>query len=111
MQLYLLALLAFLNSFSSPAYKAFTKEIIKKDDIVQVNSYLQISSTMVKIIVPLVAIAVYHAIGIHGVLLLDGISFIVSGLILLLIVPIFEKVKQSGKFSLNNILIDIKSGF
>lgn len=103
--------LAFLSSFSSPAYKAFTKEVVEKDNIAKINSYLQTASTLVKILVPIVAIWFYNLIGIHGVLLVDGISFIASGLISILVVPIMEEVTKNEKFSLSSIFRDLASGF
>lgn len=60
------ALLAFLSAFSTPAYNAFTKEIVEKDNITRVNSYLQTLATLVKIIVPMLALGIYHMIGIRG---------------------------------------------
>lgn len=103
--------LAFLASFSSPAYKAFTKEVVEEDHISQINSYLQTANTIVKILVPIVAIWFYHRIGIHGILLIDGLSFIFSGLMIVLVTPIIEEVKKNEKFSLNGFYHDLISGF
>lgn len=69
------AILALLSAFATPAYNAFTKEIVEKDEITLVNSYLQTSTTLVKIIVPVLSVSIYKWIGIHGALLLDGVSF------------------------------------
>lgn len=103
--------LALLSSFSSPAYKAFTKEIVERDTITQINSYLQTASTIVKIVVPVIAVVIYHWIGIHGALILDGVSFIFSSLIVLLISPIIEEIKREETFSLIIIFQDLRSGF
>lgn len=103
--------LALLSSFSGPAYKAFTKEIVDKDTIAQTNSYLQTSSTVVKIVVPIIAIGIYHWIGIHGSLILDGVSFIASSLIVLLISPIIEEIKKEDAFSLQIVFRDLADGF
>ncbi|MGX9818212.1 MFS transporter [Lactococcus lactis] len=103
--------LAFLSAFAGPAYKAFTKEVVEKDSIAQINSYLQTASMIVKIAVPVVAIIIYHWLGIHGVLLLDGTSFIASSMIVLLVTPIIEEVKKNERFSLKTIFQDLGSGF
>ncbi|MBB5888261.1 MFS transporter [Lactovum miscens] len=103
--------LAFLSSFAGPAYKAFTKEIVEKDTITQINSYLQTSSTIVKIVVPVVAVGIYRLIGIHGALILDGVSFIISSLIIFLVSPIVEEIRKKEKFSLRVIFQDLGNGF
>ncbi len=103
--------LAFLSSFAGPAYKAFTKEIVEKDTITQINSYLQTSSTIVKIVVPVVAVGIYRLIGIHGALILDEVSFIISSLIIFLVSPIVEEIRKKEKFSLRVIFQDLGNGF
>lgn len=103
--------LALLTSFSSPATKAFTKEIVKKDSITQLNSYLETASTIVKITIPIIAIGIYHWIGIHGSLFLDGVSFLTSSLIMAFVAPIVEEVKKEEKISLKLLFQDLESGF
>lgn len=80
--------LTLLNCFSGPAYKAFTKEIVEKKNINVVNSYLQIIGTVVKITVPVLSMRIYNYIGISGVLLLNGVSFLSSSLLIILVRPI-----------------------
>lgn len=105
------ALLAFLSAFSTPAYNAFTKEIVEKDNITRVNSYLQTLATLVKIIVPMLALGIYHMIGIRGALSLDGLSFLLSALIVAFVQPILEEASKTDKFSVKIILEDLVSGF
>mgnify|MGYP000152199625 CR=1 FL=1 len=50
--------LAFLSSFSTPAYNAFTKEVVEKDNIALLNSYLQTAAMVVKIVIPIVVVGV-----------------------------------------------------
>ena len=52
--------LAFLSSFSTPAYNAFTKEVVEKDNIALLNSYLQTAAMVVKIVIPIVVVGVYR---------------------------------------------------
>ena len=103
--------LAFLSAFSTPAYNAFTKEVVEKDNIALLNSYLQTAATVVKIVIPIVAVGVYRLIGIHGALLLDGISFMLSSLIVALVSPILEENTKHQHFSITSILQDLVSGF
>ena len=79
-------ILAFMSAFSGPSYKAFTKEIVKKDSISQLNSLLETTSTIIKVTIPMVAILLYKLLGIHGVLLLDGLSFLIAALLIFFIV-------------------------
>ena len=60
---------------------------------------------------PVLAIGIYRGIGIHGVLWLDGVSFLASSAILLLISPIVEEVVRAEKFSAASIFRDLGSGF
>ncbi|MEE0950044.1 MAG: MFS transporter, partial [Streptococcus equinus] len=105
------ALLALLSAFATPAYNAFTKEIVEKDEITLVNSYLQTSTTLVKIIVPVLSVGIYKWIGIHGALLLDGVSFLFSAIIIALIQPILEETRKTDDFSAKLIIDDLISGF
>jgi DHA3 family macrolide efflux protein-like MFS transporter len=105
------ALLALLSAFSTPAYNAFTKEIVEKDNITRVNSYLQTLATLVKIVVPMLALGIYHVIGIRGALSLDGLSFLLSALIVAFVQPILEEASKTDKFSVKIILDDLVSGF
>ncbi|MFA6939529.1 MAG: MFS transporter [Clostridiaceae bacterium] len=104
-------ILAFLSSFSAPTYKAFTKEIVEKQNISKINSYLETISTIIKVTVPIIAIFLYGKIGVHGVLLLDGISFLIAALLIFLIIPINEEILKNDKNSLLNIFTDLVQGF
>ncbi|EOB1257300.1 MFS transporter [Staphylococcus pseudintermedius] len=103
--------LALMSAFSAPSYKAFTKEIVKKDYIMKLNSYLETTSTLIKVTVPMVAIFLYNILGIHGVLLLDGFSFLIAALLIFLIVPINEEVSSKEKMTISGIFNDLKIGF
>lgn len=105
------ALLALLSAFSTPAYNAFTKEIVEKEQITLVNSYLQTVATLVKIIVPMLALGIYHVIGINGALILDGMSFLLSALIVAFVQPILEETSKNDDFSVKVIFADLVSGF
>ena len=104
-------ILAFMSAFSGPSYKAFTKEIVKKDSISQLNSLLETTSTIIKVTIPMVAILLYKLLGIHGVLLLDGLSFLIAALLIFFIVPINEEVAKKEKMTIRGIFNDLKIGF
>ena len=104
-------ILAFMSAFSGPSYKAFTKEIVKKDSISQLNSLLEITSTIIKVTIPMVAILLYKLLGIHGVLLLDGLSFLIAASLISFIVPVNDEVVTKDKMTIGGVLNDLKIGF
>lgn len=104
-------ILAFMSAFSGPSYKAFTKEIVKKDNISQLNSLLETTSTVIKVTIPMIAIFLYNSLGIHGVLMLDGLSFLVAASLIFFIIPINEEVPTKEKITISEVLNDLKIGF
>ena len=102
-------ILAFFSSFSGPAYKAFTKEVVEADNISKLNSLLESFITVVKVVVPLVSVSLYGLLGLYGILRLDGITFIASGLLILFIRPILEESPGKQVFSLSKIFSDLAS--
>lgn len=100
-----------MSAFSGPSYKAFTKEIVKKDSISELNSLLETTSTIIKVTIPMIAIFLYKLLGIQGVLILDGISFLIAALLIFFIVPINEKVVTKEKVTIRGIFNDLKIGF
>lgn len=104
-------ILAFMSAFSRPSYKAFTKEIVKEDCITKLNSYLETTSTIIKVTIPMVAIFLYNSLGIHGVLFLDGLSFLMGASLIFFIVPINEEVVTKERMTISIILTDLKIGF
>ena len=104
-------ILAFMSAFSGPSYKAFTKEIVKKDSISQLNSLLETTSTVIKVTIPMVAIFLYKLLGIHGVLLLDGLSFLIAASLIFFITPVNEEVETKENMTIRGIFDDLKIGF
>lgn len=104
-------ILAFMSAFSGPSYKAFTKEIVKKDSISQLNSFLETTSTVIKVTVPIIAIFLYKLLGIHGVLLLDGLSFLIAASLIFFITPVNEEVETKENMTIRGIFDDLKIGF
>lgn len=99
--------ISFFSSFSGPAYKAFTKEVVEADNISKLNSLLESFITVVKVVVPLVSVSLYGLLGLYGILRLDGITFIASGLLILFIRPILEESTGKQVFSLSKIFSDL----
>ena len=104
-------ILAFMSAFSGPSYKAFTKEIVKEDSISKLNSLLETTSTVIKVTIPMVAIFLYNILGVRGVLLLDGLSFLMAALLILFVTPVNEEVDTKEEMTINGVFNDLKVGF
>lgn len=104
-------ILAFMSAFSGPSYKAFTKEVVKEDSISKLNSLLETTSTVIKVTIPMVAIFLYNILGVRGVLLLDGLSFLMAALLILFITPVNEEVDTKEEMTISGVFNDLKVGF
>lgn len=95
--------LAILSSIRDPAYKAIFTEIVAKEKIGRVNSILETFKQIIKIAGPSVSMLISKFADNKMALLLDGLSFIISGVLIkylnLLIKDNhlnFEKKKQNN---------------
>lgn len=104
-------ILAFMSAFSGPSYKAFTKEVVKEDSISKLNSLLETTSTVIKVTIPMVAIFLYNILEVRGVLLLDGLSFLMAALLILFVTPVNEEVDTKEEMTINGVFNDLKVGF
>jgi len=104
-------ILAFMSAFSGPSYKAFTKEVVKEDSISKLNSLLETTSTVIKVTIPMVAIFLYNILGVRGVLLLDGLSFLMAALLILFVTPVNEEVDTKEEMTISGVFNDLKVGF
>src|SRR5437868_1526344 len=82
----------------SPAYNATVPLLVEQDRLLRFNSALQAGNQGIGILVPALAGLIIAAIGIPATLGIDGISFLLSALsILLLVLPRGdEQVRQSS---------------
>jgi len=91
--------LAILSSFRNPAYKAIFREIVYREHINKVNSILEIAKEIVQICGPTGAVIISHFLGNTIALVVDGITFIISGLLIkkLTIITAPDLVKKPKK--------------
>lgn len=59
----------------------------------------------------MIAVFLYGQLGVRGVLILDGISFLAAAFLIYLIKPIGDKVLGNNKKSLSSIFYDLAAGF
>lgn len=102
-------LLSILSSLTGPSYKALTKDLFSKDKIKAVNSAIQTVTQIVTVVTPMIALALVQLIGVRGALLIDGITFIVSGLVLTRLQV--EFVANSKKLAPRDFITNIIDGF
>ena len=100
--------LAIITSFRSPAYKAVFREIVFKEHINTVNSILEIVKEIVQIAGPSLALLIANFFGNRIALVLDAVSFFVSGL---LIKKLTILTTQPNKKHKKNTLFQIREGF
>ncbi|MDN6052054.1 MAG: MFS transporter, partial [Lactobacillus sp.] len=100
--------LAIITSFRSPAYKAIFREIVATAHINKVNSILEIAKEVVQIAGPGLALVIAHFFGNRMALILDAVSFFISGLLVRKLTILTRKaIKKSHK----NTFSQIKEGF
>lgn len=61
-------------------------EIVNQEGIPKANSFLQIIATLLSVIGPILGAVLYFSIGMHNILLLDGISFLLAAIFSLFLV-------------------------
>lgn len=79
-----------MNSFQSPASQVAVGLMIPQDKIEKVSGMNSFTSSLVGIVTPTLAAAVLSVFGLSGVLLLDGITFMLAFIILLFFIHIPE---------------------
>lgn len=96
-------ILSILSSLSSPAFKGIIKEIVSKKQIGKLNSWLEVSSELTKIISPIISLSLVKYIGIRGALIINGLTFFVSALLTFLTSKVSETNKLNSTQNNNNI--------
>lgn len=73
------ALQAALSSFFGPAENALLPTLVDRENLVAANSLNVLNNNLARLIGPVIGGVVFSLTGIHGVILVDGASFLVSG--------------------------------
>ncbi len=89
-------ILAIIFSYRSPAYKAVFREIVQKEHLNQVNSVLEIAKQVIQITGPTGALIIAHFFSNRFALIFDGISFIISGLLIRKLTILSAPVKKKS---------------
>ena len=67
-------LLAISNAFSSPAYRAYTPEVLDKKELVSYNANLESIVQVIKVSSPILGLVIYQQLGIRLTLFIDGLT-------------------------------------
>lgn len=105
------AVLAVMSTFSGTSFRSYVVTIVDKDRLVAFNSRLEVISQIVSLSSPLFAFLFVDRFGLKPTLVLDGVTFLISFLLLFSIrekeVHVTEEKKNVG---VKSILFDIKEG-
>ncbi|WP_303974705.1 MFS transporter [Streptococcus merionis] len=105
------AVLAISSAFSSPANKSFTTAVVTKEELVTFNANLEVALKIISVSAPILSYAVLKLASLQATLVLDGISFVLSFL-LVFAMKVEEEQPNQGKAGLTfqTILGDIVDG-
>ncbi len=109
MSLYVIIfIMTFFSTLFSSAVNAVIPNIVKEDQLIKANAVFGLSKELMIVIGAAIAGFIYHLLGINGILLIDGISFILSGISELFIT--IPNVKRAIAAEKTSFIKDFKDG-
>lgn len=103
-------ILAVFSSFSGPAYRSVIKESVYNNHIKRLNSAISTITMMTNIVSPIISVIIYQYFTLFGTLLFNGVSFLLSGLMLLFLMPIQVEKQQEERESEGSFFSNMKDG-
>ena len=103
------ALLAVVYAFNSPTYRSIVREMVDGERIGMYNSVSNGGGEVIKIAGPMVGMLLVRWIGVRGALLFDALTFLLSAVSEMLLMPISDAQKKPKEKK--NIFRDIAEGF
>ncbi len=98
------------GSLFDPATQTLVKYMVPEHKLQQANSYLGIKNQLQSIIGMALAGFIYAFVGVFGIFIINGVSYIVSG-ITELFIRVKSKEEVEGKITFDQICIDIVEGW
>ncbi|MET3558492.1 MFS family permease [Streptococcus rupicaprae] len=109
--LFVNVILAISSAFASPANKSYIAMVVAKEDLVSYNSSLEVVLKIISVSAPLLSFALAHLTSLQMTLVIDGLSFVLSFLLVWWIDVAEPAPKDSpDPASVKRILLDIKEG-
>ena len=103
------ALLAVVYAFNSPTYRSIVREMVDGERIGMYNSVSNGGGEVIKIAGPMAGMLLVRWIGVRGALLFDALTFLLSAVSEMLLMPISDAQKKPKEKK--NIFRDIAEGF
>lgn len=103
------ALLAVVYAFNSPTYRSIVREMVDGERIGMYNSVSNGGGEVIKIAGPMAGMLLVRWIGVRGALLFDALTFLLSAVSEMLLMPISGAQKKPKEKK--NIFRDIAEGF
>lgn len=100
--------IAILYGFFDPATKGMIPQLVHKDDLNKTNSQVATLRIMSGLVAPVLAVTLYTKFGITLLFLINGVSFLVSGLSEMFIK--YEYIKKESISGIKGILHDMYEG-
>jgi MFS family permease len=114
-QMWHLYLFALFNSsvrqFFYPAKTASIPRIVKQDQLLSANGFIQTTSQLSRLIGPLIAGFLVAAVGFDIAFIVDGCSYIVSAVLLFTIRRDLKPEKTDEKLTIRSVGVGLKDGF
>lgn len=101
-------LLAIIHSFNAPTYKSITRELVEKDRIELFFSISNGGNEVIMVVGPILCACLVDVVGTRGALLIDSITFLLSALSEIMLVPL--KTHSSKKKLKSGMIRGIASG-
>jgi len=110
--LYLFALFSSsVRQFFYPAKTASIPRIVKQDQLLSANGFIQTSSNLSRLIGPLLAGFITSIFGFNVAFIIDGISFLVSAGLIISIRTDLKPEKKEERVSFGSVMTGLKEGF
>lgn len=103
-------IIAATGALFGPSYQSIVKYIVPEENLQQANAYLGMKGALQNIMGMLVAGIVYAALGIAWVFIINGVSFILSGISEIFIKADTKEIKDTP-LTFKNVLLDIIEGW
>ncbi|UJG44155.1 MAG: MFS transporter [Candidatus Heimdallarchaeum endolithica] len=102
---------ASVRQFFYPAKQASLPKIVKREQLLSANGFIQSTQQLSRIIGPLAAGFTVAAFGLKIAFLVDGVSYLISSLMIMTISTNLKPKKNGERITMNHVFTDLKDGF
>ncbi|MHA1116148.1 MAG: MFS transporter [Candidatus Heimdallarchaeaceae archaeon] len=102
---------AAVRQFFYPAKQASLPKIVKREQLLSANGFIQSTQQLSRIIGPLAAGFTVAAFGLKIAFLVDGVSYLISSIMIMTIRTDLRPKKNGESITISNVFTDLKDGF